>query len=79
MHLQIQPVNLLFFTLGGIIGCLVYARTRNLFVGIALHGVFNSPMPLLQTIEGTANIVVIVLMLIFILIYPYLKRFSSNA
>lgn len=74
MHLQFQPAALLFLTLGGIIGCLVYARTRNLFVGIALHGVFNSPMPLFQTGENTAKIVVLGLMLIFILIYPLLNN-----
>lgn len=78
MHLQFQPAAFLFLTIGRIIGCLVYARTRNLFVGIAPHGVFNSPMPLLQTKDGIAKIAVIILMLVFILIYPFLKKDKSN-
>jgi hypothetical protein len=79
MHLQVRPAVLLILMLGGIIGCLVYIRTRNLFVGISLHGVFNSPMPLLETGEVTAKIVVIALMLIFALIYPHLERISPPA
>ncbi|NNC48088.1 MAG: CPBP family intramembrane metalloprotease [Sphingomonas sp.] len=72
-HFQFTLSDFAVIALGGVIGCLLYARTANLYFVIGLHGLFNAPLALFSVSDELAKLVVIGWMLALAATYPLLR------
>jgi membrane protease YdiL (CAAX protease family) len=57
----------------GVFFALIYIRTANLFVGIGLHALINTPMPLVRPVVSP-EVVVFVLALLVLALWPLLSH-----
>lgn len=72
-HFRTDPADIAFLTFGGIVGVFIYSRTKNLFIGIGLHGLFNSPLAILECSPSVAKIVVLASLVIIAAAWPYIE------
>jgi membrane protease YdiL (CAAX protease family) len=69
-------IRLVMLFVVGIISCIAYLRTGNIYVMIAIHALNNAPTPIFQSTVNPSSIIVI-LSLILLLIWPYLFGHSN--
>ncbi|HET7091284.1 MAG TPA: CPBP family intramembrane glutamic endopeptidase [Anaerolineae bacterium] len=67
------PGPLLGVLLNGVLYALVYLRTNNLFIAMAVHALGNAPTPLLKTTVETPSLVFVFTVLL-LLTWPVLAR-----
>lgn len=79
LHFRTTFEDLSQLMIGGLVGAFLYARTRNLFVNIGLHGLFNAPMPVLSCGDDIAKLAVLAGMLVLALLWPYFSVERINS
>jgi membrane protease YdiL (CAAX protease family) len=74
LHFRTSLADILQLTAGGIVGACLYARTRNLWVNVGLHGLFNAPMCLASCDETTSKLIVLASMFLVAVSWPWMCK-----
>jgi membrane protease YdiL (CAAX protease family) len=77
LHFRTNLTDIVQLLTGGIVGAILYARTRNLLVNIGLHGLFNAPMCLNSSDDTTARLSILISTAVVALAWPLMSRWPA--
>jgi membrane protease YdiL (CAAX protease family) len=79
LHFRTNILDLAQLTAGGLVGAGLYARTRNLFVGVILHGLFNAAPMLVPCSDEVGKVATLLGVLLVATLWPKLPSLTNSA